>query len=78
MKISLSLNDRVLCQAKRQAAPDRITLTRFVDDALCARLAGTGSRTPRFRLRMETVTGDVPPNVDIAERDALYDVIDRV
>ena len=54
MKISLSLNDRVLCQAKRQAARDRITLTRFVEDALRTRLAGSGSRKPRFRLRLET------------------------
>ena len=77
MKTTLNLNDQVLRQAKRRAARDGITLTRFVEDALRARLAETGSRRPRFRLRLETVTGDAPPNVDIADRDALYDVIDR-
>ena len=30
-----------------------------------------------FRLSLETVTGEGPPNVDISDRDALYDVIDR-
>ena len=77
MKTTLNLNDRVLHQAKRQAARDGITLTRFVEDALRARLAGTRSRKPPFRLRLETVTGNSPPKVDIADRDALYDVIDR-
>ena len=77
MKTTLNLNDQVLRQAKQRAAHDGITLTRFVEDALRARLAGTGSRGPPFRLRLETVTGDAPPNVDIADRDALYDVLDR-
>ncbi len=77
MKTTLNLNDQVLRQAKQRAARDGITLTRFVEDALRARLAGTGSRRPPFRLRLETVTGDAPPNVDIADRDALYDVLDR-
>ena len=58
-------------------ARDGITLTRFVEDALRARLTDAGSRKPAFRLRLETVTGDEPPNVDISDRDALYDVIDR-
>lgn len=77
MKTTLNLNDQVLRQAKQRAARDGITLTRFVEDALRARLAGTGNRRSPFRLRLETVTGDTPPNVDIADRDALYDVLDR-
>lgn len=77
MKTTLNLNDQVLRQAKRRAARDGMTLTRFVEDALRERLAGTGSRRPPFRLRLETVTGESPPNVDIADRDALYEVLDR-
>jgi len=77
MKTTLNLNDRVLQQAKRRAARDGITLTRFVEDALRARLAGAKGSKPPFRLRLVTVTGLAPPNVDIADRDALYDVIDR-
>ena len=30
-----------------------------------------------FRMRLKSVKGDRPPNVDISDRDALYDVIDR-
>ncbi len=77
MKTTLNLNDQVLRQAKRRAARDGITLTRFVEDALRARLAGPRGRKPPFRLRLETVTGTEPPTVDIADRDALYDVNDR-
>ncbi len=77
MKTTLNLNDQVLRQAKRRAARDGITLTTFVEDALRAKLARTGSRTAPFRLQLETVTGTEPPTVDIADRDALYDVIDR-
>ena len=39
MKTTLNLNDQVLRQAKGRAARDGITLTRFVEDALRARLA---------------------------------------
>ena len=77
MKTTLNLNDQVLRQAKRRAARDGITLTRFVEDALRDRLAGPRSRKPPFRLQLETVTGTEPPTVDIADRDALYEIIDR-
>ncbi|MYD92709.1 MAG: CopG family transcriptional regulator [Chloroflexi bacterium] len=77
MKTTLNLNDQVLRQAKQRAARDGITLTRFVEDALRARLAGTGRRRSPFRLQLETVTGDAPPNVDIDDQNALYAVIDR-
>ena len=77
MKTTLNLNDQVLRQAKGRAALDGIMLTRFVEDALRARLAAAhGARAP-FRMRLKCVKGDVPPNVDIGNRDALYDVIDR-
>lgn len=77
MKTTLNLNGRVLRQAKQRAARDGISLSRFVEEALRARLAGTGRRRPPFRLQLETVTGNAPPNVDIDNRNALYEVLDR-
>ena len=77
MKTTLNLNDQVLRQAKGRAARERITLTRFVEDALRARLAGGRDPKAPFRLRLETVTGDGPPNVDVCDRDALNDVMDH-
>ena len=77
MKTTLNLNDQVLRQAKGRAAREGITLTRFVEDALRARLDAARGRRAPFRLELETVTGDEPPSVDISDRDALYGVIDR-
>ena len=34
-------------------------------------------RRPAFKLMLRTVRGYGPPSVDISDRDALYDVIDR-
>ena len=77
MKTTLNLNDQVLRQAKGRAARDGTTLTRFVEDALRARLATANDSKAPFRMRLKSVKGDRPPNVDISDRDALYDVIDR-
>ena len=78
MKTTLNLDDQVLRQARERAARDGITLARFVEDALRARLADARGRKLGSRLRLTTVTGDAPPNVDIADRDALDEVVDRV
>lgn len=75
MKTTLNLNDQLLRQAKEQAARDGITLARFVEEALRTRLADSRRRKQGFRLRLETVTGTSPPNVDISDNDALYEVI---
>ena len=56
MKTTLNLNDQVLRQARERAARDGITLTRFVEDALRARLADTRGQKRDFRLRLTTVT----------------------
>ena len=77
MKTTLNLNEQVLRQAKSRAAREGITLSRFVEDAVRARLAAVRDGKTPFRMRLITVKGDRPPNVDIGDRDALYDVIDR-
>ena len=77
MKTTLNLDDQVLKKAKRQAAYDGVTLTRFVEDALRARLLSADSRRPGFKLKLNIIKGTRPPNVDISNRDALYDVIDN-
>ena len=77
MKTTLNLHDQILHRAKGQAAQDGVTLTKFVEDALRERLMAERHRRPAFKLRMRTVRGDGPPRVDVTDRDALYDVIDR-
>lgn len=77
MKTTLNLNDQVLRHAKERAARDGITLTRFVENAMRAKLMATQRNGPTFKLKISTVKGKRPPNVDISDRDALYDVLDR-
>lgn len=76
MKTTLNLDDQILRNAKEQAARDGITLTAFVEQALRASLL-EGSEKVTYRFRPEVVKGNRPPNVDISERDALYEVIDN-
>ena len=76
MKTTLNLNDRALQKAKRRAATQGITLTRLVDDALRARLATASKRKAPYRLKLHTVKGEIPPEVDFCDRNALYDVMD--
>lgn len=75
MKTTLNLNDDMLRRSKERAAQQGITLTRFVEDALAVKLSDAGK--PQFRLTLKTVQGTRPPNVDISDRNALYDVIDH-
>ncbi len=76
MKTTLNLNDHILRRAKRRARRDGTTLTRFVEDALRTGLM-EDCRKPAFKLVLETVRGHAPPNVDVSDREALYDVIDH-
>ena len=58
MKTTLNLNDQVLRQAKSRAAREGITLSRFVEDAVRARLAAVRDGKTPFRMRLITVKGD--------------------
>lgn len=77
MKTTLNLDEQVLRRAKVCAERDGTTLARFVEDALRTRLASVRDDERPFRLQLETVTGDSPPKIDVSDRDALYDAIDR-
>ena len=76
MKITLNLDDEILRRAKIRAADEGVSLTRFVEDALRSKLMDDERKEP-FELNLVTVQGHAPPNVDISNRDALYEVLDR-
>ena len=76
MKTTLNLDDQVLKNAKEEAARTGITLTAFVEQALKARLLQE-SESVSYSFRPKVIKGSKPPNVDISERDALYEVIDN-
>ena len=77
MKTTLNLNDRLLTKAKIKAKQDGITLTRFVEEALNAKLVPPFQHRSKFKFKPVVIEGSKPPNVDISNRDALYDIIDN-
>jgi hypothetical protein len=76
MRTTLDIADEVLAKAKRKAIEDKSTLTEVIEDAL--RLHVSPGRRPRKRVmkRWVVVKGRRPPEVDIADRDRLYDVME--
>ncbi|MCC6766154.1 MAG: type II toxin-antitoxin system VapB family antitoxin [Deltaproteobacteria bacterium] len=77
MKTTLEIDDRLLERAKRHAAAHRTTLRAVVEDALRARLAARPEATRRYRFAPPIIKGTRPPAVDVADRTALYDLLDE-
>ena len=77
MKTTLNLDDQVLRRAKERARSDGITLTQFVETALRTLLMAQETHKRSFKLELPTVQGSRPPSVDIFDREALYEVMDR-
>lgn len=75
-KTTLNVDDQLLHDAKRVAAERGTTLTKLVEDALRAALMPPTAH-PAFRLRWRPVRGRAPAQVDIADRDALAEAMDR-
>jgi Arc/MetJ family transcription regulator len=76
MKTTLDMDDDLMKRAKIQAAADGVPLRAFVEEALRARLLPAPASRKPFRLALPIVEGKGPPAVDIADRDALYDLME--
>jgi hypothetical protein len=77
MRTTLDLDDSLLERARQRARELRVTLTLFVENALAAALAGRARRSERFRLRWKPHQGRFIGGFDIADRDALYDAMEK-
>lgn len=56
---------------------DGISLRVLVEDTLRARWLPVARRRKRFKLDLPVLQGQAPPAVDIGNRDALYDLMER-
>ena len=74
-KTTLNLDRDLIRGAKKRAAEEGTTLTRVVEDALRAALTETSDELP-YEFRWVVVDGGGPPLVDVADRDALYDLME--
>ncbi len=78
MRTTIRLADRLLLEAKREAARCGMTLTAIIEESLRTRLARTqdARRTP---IRLSTTgRGGLRPGVDLDDSAALLDVMDGV
>lgn len=76
MKTTLDIDDRLLARAKRHASAHGMTLRAVVEEALRARLAPRPEERARYRFAPPTVRGTSPPAIDVADRNALYELLD--
>lgn len=77
MKTTLEIEDRLLERAKRYAGARGMTLRALVEEALRAHLVPRPERRAAYRFAPPTVQGSRPPAVDVADRKALYDLLDE-
>jgi hypothetical protein len=76
VKTTLNLDERLLARAKALALREGTTLTAIVEQSLRARLAPRPASASAEAFDLPTVKGTAPPNVDVADRDALFDELD--
>jgi hypothetical protein len=77
MKTTIELDDDLARRAKEEAARRGVTLRQLVEDGLRGILLPRKRGKSRFRLDVPVVTGSAPAAVDVADRDALYDLMER-
>ena len=75
-KTTLNIDERLLVRAKALALREGTTLTAIVEQALRARLAPRAKGGEAIAFTLPTVKGTAPPNVDVADREALFDILD--
>jgi plasmid stability protein len=77
MRTTLNLEDELMKRVKERAAKLGTTITEVVSEALRAAVAGQAPRTSGFSLRWNPVAGRARPGIDLADRDSLYEAMER-
>lgn len=75
IKTTLNIDERLLARAKALALREGTTLTAIVEQALRARLTPRPKSVAPGEFSLPTVKGTAAPNVDIADREAVFDVM---
>ena len=78
MRTTVRLDDRLLEQAKKEAARQGKTLTSLIDQALRQVLAQSGHRPPKKRVRLPVshAGGGTLPGVDLNDSASLLDIME--
>lgn len=73
MKTTLYLDDRLMREVKQRAAATGRTMSSMIETALRNLLRQERKPPKPYRLEFRHVKGDRPPDIDIADRDQLYE-----
>jgi len=78
MRTTVRLDDRLLEQARKEAARQGKTLTSLIDEALRQTLAQSGHRAPKKRVRFPVSRegGGTLPGVDLNDSASLLDIME--
>jgi hypothetical protein len=78
MRTTLTLDDDVLKAARRRAREQDRPLKEVINEALRQGLAlGARRPEPSYTFRLKTIEGRLLPGVDLADRDKLFELMDR-
>ena len=77
MKTTLNLDDALIRTAKQRGAATGRTLTSMVEAGLREVLRAETAPRVRYRMKWTVADGGPLPGVDVADRDSLYDRMER-
>lgn len=77
MRTTISIDDRLLEEAKHRASQSRQTLGQFVEDAVLRRLAEHDGRPPAREIPVFSRGKGLRPGVDANSNAALLDLLDE-
>lgn len=75
MKTTLELPDELLIQAKKAAAEQRRPLNALVEEALRMVLRKHATNKEKKQVRLITIKGGLPADLDISNREAMLEWI---
>jgi hypothetical protein len=78
VRITLTIDDRVLSEARRHADEQSQSLGSYIEDALLSYLASGKTRRPLKRVMLPTAGGgSINPEVDINSNASMFSFLDR-
>jgi hypothetical protein len=77
MKTTLELPDELLIEAKKAAAEQRRPLRALVEEGLRMVLRAPQRKIPPKSVRLVTVKGGLPRDLDLSSREKMYDWIEK-
>lgn len=78
MKTTLDIDDRLLAEAKAQAAREQKSLTRLIEEGLTLRLRDKPPKAGKVKIDLPVFKGGggLAPGIDPSSNKSLYDALD--